>query len=211
MSGLSYRQGEVVRFQYCWPVDWWWMLVLAGYAWGTFPSAQLVGRYTGHDPTREGSNNPGTSNVYRVAGRWPAAWVMGSDIGKGVIAAGLGLIFGDLLLGAACGAAAVLGHIVPLGRYRQGGKGVATLGGVMLALSPVVGVILIGVWAAALVVAKRAGAASLAAVAAAPAAVAIQGWAAPEVAVVIGCAVVVIARHHENIRRMWRREEQALW
>lgn len=198
-------------FHYDGRVDWAWWLVLAGYAWGTFPGALLVGRYTGHDPTREGSKNPGASNVYRVAGRWPAAWVLLSDVGKGFIAAGLGLIFGDQLIGVACGAAAVVGHIVPLGRYRQGGKGVATFGGMLLALTPVVGVILIGVWAVALAVTKRAGAASLAAVAAAPASVAIQGWPVPEVGVVIGVAVVVIARHHENIRRMWRREEAALW
>ena len=198
-------------FQYYWRVDWEWVLVLVGYAGGMFPSALLVGRYTGHDPTREGSNNPGASNVYRVAGRWPAAWVLGSDVGKGVIAAGLGLIAGDQLLGAACGAAAVVGHIVPLGRYRQGGKGVATFGGMLLVLTPVVGVILIGVWAVALAAAKRAGAASLAATAAAPTAVAVQGWPAPSVGVVIGVAVVVVARHHENIRRMWRREEPAIW
>jgi len=105
----------------------------------------------------------------------------------------------------------VVGHIVPLGRYREGGKGVATFGGMLLALTPVVGVILIVVWAVALGATKRAGAASLVATAAAPTSVAIQGWPAPEVAVVIGVAVVVIARHHENIRRMWRREEAALW
>ncbi len=187
------------------------MLILAGYALGTFPGALLVGRYTGHDPTREGSNNPGASNVYRVAGRWPAAWVLLSDVGKGVIAAGLGLLVADQLVGAACGAAAVVGHILPLGRYRQGGKGVATFGGMLLVLTPVVGVILIGVWGVALAVSKRAGAASLVATAAAPAAVALQGWPAPEVGVAIGVAVVVIARHHENIRRMWRREEPAIW
>ena len=149
--------------------------------------------------------------MYRVAGRWPAAWVLLSDVGKGVIAAGLGLMFGDQLVGVACGAAAVVGHIVPLGRYREGGKGVATFGGMLLALTPVVGVILIGVWALSLALTKRAGAASLAATAAAPAAVAIQGWPAVEVLVVAGVAVVVIARHHENIRRMWRRQEPALW
>lgn len=149
--------------------------------------------------------------MYRVAGRWPAAWVLLSDVGKGAIAAGLGLGFGDQLIGAVCGAAAVVGHIVPLGRYRQGGKGVATFGGMLLALTPVVGVILIGVWAVALAVTRRAGAASLVATGAAPALVAIQGWPAPEVLVAIGVAVVVIARHHENIRRMWQRQEPALW
>ncbi len=192
-------------------MDWAWWLVLAGYGCGTFPGALLVGRYTGHDPTREGSNNPGASNVYRVAGRWPAAWVLLSDVGKGVIAAGLGLGFGDRLIGAACGAAAVVGHIAPLGRYRQGGKGVATFGGMLLVLAPVVGVILLGVWGLTLAATKRAGAASLAATAAAPAAVAIVGWPAPEVGVAIGVTVMVVARHHENIRRMWRRQEPALW
>ncbi|WP_419918831.1 glycerol-3-phosphate acyltransferase [Candidatus Poriferisocius sp.] len=192
-------------------MDWEWLLVLGGYALGTFPSALLVGRYTGHDPTREGSNNPGASNTYRVAGRWPAAWVLVSDVGKGVVAAGLGLTLGGRLLAVACGVAAVVGHIVPLGRYRQGGKGVATFGGMLLMLTPLVGVILIGVWATVLVVTRRASGASLGAVLAAPAAVAIQGWSAPEVGVVIGCAVVVVVRHYENIRRIWRREEPAIW
>ena len=105
----------------------------------------------------------------------------------------------------------MVGHIVPLGRYRSGGKGVATFGGMLLALTPVLGVILIGVWAVALAATRRAGAASLVAVAAAPAGVAIQGWPAPEVLVVLGVAVVVLTRHHENIRRMWQREEPALW
>ncbi len=199
-----------MSFEYDGPVDWWWLLVLAGYVLGTFPSALLVGRYTGHDPTREGSNNPGASNVYRVAGRWPAVWVLVSDVGKGALAAGLGLGFGDQLLGAACGAAAIVGHIVPLGRYRQGGKGVATWGGMLLALTPVVGIILFGLWAVTLAVTKTAGAASLAATVAAPVAVAVQGWAAPETGVMIGCAVVVMARHYENIRRMWRKEEPTI-
>lgn len=188
-------------------VGWWWLLVLAGYGMGTFPTALLVGRFTGHDPTREGSNNPGASNVYRVAGRWPGAWVLAGDVGKGLIAGWLGLGFGDQLLGVACGGAAVVGHILPMGRYRGGGKGVATMGGMLLVLTPAVGVILIGIWVVALAATKMAGAASLAAVVAAPIAVAVQGWPAVETAVVIGCAVVVIARHHENIRRMWRNEE----
>ncbi|MCY4192985.1 MAG: glycerol-3-phosphate acyltransferase, partial [bacterium] len=99
----------------------------------------------------------------------------------------------------------------PGGRPRPGRPGGASAGGMLLVLAPVVGVILMGVWGLALVATKRAGAASLAAVAAAPVAVAIQGWPPPEVAVVIGVAVMVVTRHHENIRRMWRRREPALW
>ncbi|MCY3966962.1 MAG: glycerol-3-phosphate acyltransferase [bacterium] len=191
-------------------MDWEWLLIVAGYALGSFPSAVLVGGYTGQDPSKKGSQNPGASNTYRVAGRWPAAWVLAGDVGKGVIAAGLGLAAGGYLLGAAVGAAAVLGHILPIARWRSGGKGVATCGGILLVLTPVVAAILLGIWGGTLALTKRAAAASLAATAAVPPAVAVQGWPASQVGIMIGLTVVVIARHHENIRRMWLRDEPAI-
>ncbi len=191
-------------------MDWEWLWVVAGYALGSFPSAVLVGGYTGRDPSKQGSQNPGASNTYRVAGRWPAAWVLAGDVGKGALAAGLGLAIGGQLLGVACGACAVLGHIFPLGRIRSGGKGVATYGGLLLVLTPVVALVLLGIWGITLAITKRAAAASLVATVAVPAAVAVQGWPAAELGITIGLSVVVLARHHKNIRRMWKRDEPAI-
>ena len=102
---------------------------MAGYLLGTFPTAALVGRLTGHDPTAEGSGNPGATNVYGTSGRGAGAADPLIDLAKGVIAAGIGLAVGDHTLGVLTGAAAVLGHVVPLTRPTLGGKGVATAAG----------------------------------------------------------------------------------
>ena len=47
----------------------WIVVTIGAYGVGTFPTAQIVGRRLGRDPTREGSGNPGATNVYRTAGR----------------------------------------------------------------------------------------------------------------------------------------------
>src|SRR5689334_17894800 len=102
------------------------VLVPLAYLAGMFPTARLVGGRTGHDPTHEGSGNPGASNVYRLAGRRAGAMVFLGDFAKGALAAGVGLAVGGRALGLACGAAAVAGHIAPVTRRFRGGKGVAT-------------------------------------------------------------------------------------
>src|SRR2546429_5037032 len=68
-------------------------IVLIPFAWalGTFPTAVLVARAHGHDVTREGSGNPGASNVARLVGWRAGALVLVIDFAKGAIAAGGGL------------------------------------------------------------------------------------------------------------------------
>src|SRR3954449_13578298 len=100
-------------------------IVLIPFAWalGTFPTAVLVARAHGHDVTREGSGNPGASNVARLVGWRAGALVLVIDFAKGAIAAGIGMATYGRVGAFAMGAAAVLGHTFPL--YRKGGKGVA--------------------------------------------------------------------------------------
>src|SRR5690606_21125041 len=87
-----------------------WILVVPAYLLGTFPTAILVGRRRGRDVTTEGSGNPGASNTLRTMGRRAAAAVLLGDLGKGAVAAGVGLLAGRGI-GVACGLAAVLGHV----------------------------------------------------------------------------------------------------
>src|SRR2546426_12089246 len=70
--------------------------LLAPVAWllGTFPSAQLVGRAHGRDILREGSGNPGASNVERLLGWRAGALVLLLDFAKGALAAGAGPAIG---------------------------------------------------------------------------------------------------------------------
>jgi glycerol-3-phosphate acyltransferase PlsY len=183
------------------------LALLAAYALGTFPTAQLVGRRRGLDPTVEGSGNPGASNVYRTAGRRAGVVVLVGDLVKGLAATGAGLLAGGRLLGLALGAAAVVGHVFPVTRRFRGGKGVATAAGMAAVAFPLTSVILVAVWLAVAKLTRTASMASLVIAVALPAAVALQGRPATETAVVAGVALLVVVRHAANLRRLLDRSE----
>ncbi len=77
-------------------------LVVGAYMLGMLPSAHYVAGRKGLDPTREGSGNPGATNVFRVAGRRAGIIVFALDIGKGAVATGVGLAVGGRPLAAVC-------------------------------------------------------------------------------------------------------------
>ena len=117
--------------------------VVAAYLIGTFPTAQLVvarpaGRQT--TPPREGSGNPGASNVYRIAGKRAGVAVGVIDALKGAVPVGdrAGRWPGRPEAHAVW-VAAVAGHVWPVTRRFRGGKGVATAGGGGLVISPLIG------------------------------------------------------------------------
>jgi glycerol-3-phosphate acyltransferase PlsY len=191
-------------------VDPWWLLVVPAYLLGTFPTAILVGRWRGHDPTTEGSGNPGASNAFRTMGRRAGALVLLGDLAKGAVAGGAGLATGNRAVAVACGLAAVLGHVAPVTRGLRGGKGVATAGGMALVLLPVPALALAALW---LVVAKLTDAAavgSLVIAAGLPVAAALVGRPAGEVVAFAVCGLLVVARHRGNIDRLRRGEERSL-
>ncbi|MGQ0831371.1 MAG: glycerol-3-phosphate acyltransferase [Microthrixaceae bacterium] len=187
-----------------------WALVLPSYLLGTFPTAILVGRRTGQDPTREGSGNPGASNAYRTMGARAGALVLLGDLCKGAATAGIGLAAGSRAVAVGCGLAAVAGHVLPVTRRLRGGKGVATAAGMTLVLLPIPAVVLAALWAA---VAKATGTASVASITVAvglPLAALASGRPVGEVVAFAACATFVVARHRENIARLRRGEERPL-
>ncbi len=188
-----------------------WLLVVPAYLFGTFPTAILVGRREGRDPTLEGSGNPGASNTFRTMGRRAGALVLGGDVAKGALAAAAGLATGHRGVGVACGLAAVLGHVAPATRRFRGGKGVATSAGMVAVLLPLVAVVLAIVWAAAVRVAGGAASAGALAVAAGlPLGALVVGRPAAEVAAFGACSLLVVARHRGNLDRLRRGEERSL-
>ena len=177
-------------------------VVAASYLLGTFPTAVLVGRRRGFDPTAVGSGNPGASNVTRIGGRRAGAVVLLGDLGKGALAAGLGYVVDGRTLAWVAGAAAVAGHLWPVTRRFRGGKGVATAAGVVAVCAPVVFLGLAVVFAALVGLTKHAAVGSLAIAALTPVLVFAVGQRAREVAVAAAIGAVVIVRHRTNIRRL---------
>jgi glycerol-3-phosphate acyltransferase PlsY len=178
------------------------LLLIPAYLLGTFPSAVLVARAGGHDVTAEGSKNPGASNVARLMGWKAGLLVLVADFGKGAIASGVGLAVAGRGGAFALGIAAVLGHMFPVTRRFKGGKGVATAGGMLVVLYPVIVVILGVVWFLVARVLKLASVGSLLCAVLFPVLVGVAGYGVEEVVAISALAVVVIARHAANVRRL---------
>lgn len=183
--------------------------MVVSYLVGTFPSAQMAGRWRGVDPTRSGSGNPGTTNVLRTAGRRAAILTLLGDLVKGAAPAAVGWAVGGHRLGVFCGVAAVVGHVAPVTRRFQGGKGVATGMGMMSVVFPVPALVAITAFGVVFARSKIASAASLAGVSVAFVAVIVGGVSAPELVALAVCDALIVVRHAENIQRLLRGEEKA--
>ena len=116
------------------------------YLLGSIPTALWVGRWFFDLPDirEHGSGNAGATNTFRVLGKKAGSFVMAIDVLKGFAAAMLPVWLGADAIPAGqllywqltCGALAVLGHIYPVFAQFRGGKGVATILGMMLGIAP---------------------------------------------------------------------------
>ena len=124
-------------------------LIICAYMIGSIPTALIISRkFFGIDIREYGSGNMGATNTFRVLGSKYGTIVMGCDILKGMAAVALynllpfylhqgsGLERTNFMIG--LGLSAVLGHVFPLWADFKGGKGVATLFGMILAIQPVI-------------------------------------------------------------------------
>ena len=111
-------------------------LALLAYLWGSIPTAVLVCHaFDIPDPRKQGSGNPGTTNVLRIGTRKAAAYTLLGDAGKGFLAVlpCLLLELGELEKSLCC-LAAISGHLFPALSSFKGGKGVATTFGACIGL-----------------------------------------------------------------------------
>lgn len=187
-------------------------LVLFGYLLGTIPSAVWVARSRGVNIYEVGSGNPGASNVYRAVGKGAAVAVFVLDAAKGAAPAAAGLLMpgGSITFGLIGGAAAVIGHTWPVFRRFKGGRGVATGAGALLVCYPVMTLILAVVFAVVVAITRKPSVGSLVAIVGVlvGGVVVWQGWG--ELLLLIGLVALVLARHTENIKRIFAGEEHGL-
>ncbi len=188
-------------------------LIFVAYLFGSISSAILVCRLMGlPDPRTEGSGNPGATNVLRVGGKKAAAITLLGDMLKGLlpVLAGQWLGVDPLVLGLT-GAAAFLGHLYPLFFGFRGGKGVATMLGVLFGFHWAVGAATAGTW---LLVAKGFRISSLAALIATALAPLyiwlILGPVWPLITITAAMTVLLFWRHRSNIQRLLSGEESLI-
>lgn len=187
-------------------------LVIIGYMVGSISSAIVVCRLLKlGDPRQDGSGNPGATNVLRLAGKGPAIATLIGDWLKGTLPVVLAwLVTSDPVIIAATGLTAFFGHLYPVYFRFQGGKGVATGLGVILAWSPVALLAAATTW---IVVAAAFRYSSLAAIAAFAMAPAYILWFTEEPVLTAATAIITVAavwRHRDNIVRLATGEESQI-
>ena len=180
------------------------LFALAGYLAGSLPFGYwLVWLFKGVDIRTVGSGNIGASNVWRTYGRGLGLTVVVLDVLKGFVPALLATIYAGTLAGVLAGVAAMAGHWRPLFLgFRRGGKMVATFGGSLLGVAPVVGAIGAGVWIALFLAFRYASLASILAALALPVVAVALGESWPVVAYTAGAGAGIIFVHRANIVRL---------
>ncbi|MGD0273138.1 MAG: glycerol-3-phosphate 1-O-acyltransferase PlsY [Gaiellaceae bacterium] len=191
------------------------LLVVAGYLAGSMPFGYWIVRLLrGEDIRLHGSGNIGGTNVWRSFGARFAVPVILLDILKGLIPALIASLTRGALVAVLTGAAAMLGHWRPLFlRFRRGGKMVATCGGAVIGIAPLVAAVGVVVWAVVFVTGRYASLASiLAAVSLAPAAI-LLGQPLLVIIFMGAAALAIIWLHRANIGRLARGQEHRfqLW
>jgi glycerol-3-phosphate acyltransferase PlsY len=197
------------------------LALLASYALGSIPAAYIAGQSRGIDLRKHGSGNLGATNVFRVLGAKIGSVVFAFDMAKGAVPV---LFFarwvdpaitaiwpGDrhVLTGILCGVAAIAGHVRPMWlKFGKGGKGVATAGGVFLALAPLQTLLAIAAFAVTVLASGYVSLASLVTAVLLPTLLLIRdGASSPMFVVCAGIAAFVFWSHRANIERLRRGEE----
>ncbi|HMR91486.1 MAG TPA: glycerol-3-phosphate 1-O-acyltransferase PlsY [Chitinophagaceae bacterium] len=194
------------------------LLIVLAYLIGSIPSSVWVGRYFFNIDIREyGSGNAGATNTFRVLGPKWGTIVMIADMLKGMIAVKLALLLpeytdnsiGLLNLQIGLGLAAVVGHIFPIWADFRGGKGVATLFGLVVGISPWTALACSGVFLLVLYLTRFVSLSSILASIAFPVFILVVFNVENHIYRVfaIAVALMVILTHQKNIGRLLRGSE----
>jgi glycerol-3-phosphate acyltransferase PlsY len=183
------------------------LLALAlGYLFGSIPFGLLLARLAGKGDIRKiGSGNIGATNVLRTGSRGLAAMTLVLDCLKATAAILIAKrLFGDESAGVAA-TGAMVGHLYPVWLKFRGGKGVATLLGVLIPLLPIAAAVYAAVWLLLLLTIRISSVAGMAAAISAPVtAFVLHSY---YFTMLLGFAVLVLWKHRENIARLMKGTE----
>lgn len=188
------------------------LAILAAYLLGSVPFAMISSKLFGlADPRTYGSGNPGATNVLRSGNKKAALFTLIGDALKGWLAVFAAQQAGLSDLGIGLVALAVFfGHLFPIFLKFKGGKGVATAAGVLLALDPLLGLMVLGTWLLVAYVSRYSSLAAIVAAGAAPLYFALMHGADGHFAVVLVLALALVAKHWQNLQRLMAGQESKI-
>jgi glycerol-3-phosphate acyltransferase PlsY len=183
---------------------------LLSYLAGSIPFGLILTRLAGHGDVRAiGSGNIGATNVLRTGNKKLAAATLICDALKGYAPVAIASAYGPAMAAVAM-IAAPLGHIFPVWLGFKGGKGVATMCGALLAYAWPVAASALAVWFVVVLLCRYSSLAAIMAAASAPLFAFLFGEPGEMTLIVLVMAVIVIARHAGNIRRLVSGEESKI-
>ena len=179
------------------------LLALAlGYLFGSIPFGLILARLGGKGDVRKiGSGNIGATNVLRTGSKPLAALTLALDCLKATAAILLSQRLFGPDAGSAAAAGALVGHLYPIWLGFRGGKGVATLLGILIPLMPVAAIVYAAIWVILLLTIRISSVAGMAAAISAPVMALILGNRIL-IPLLLGFAVLVVWKHRENIVRL---------
>ncbi|WP_214843092.1 glycerol-3-phosphate 1-O-acyltransferase PlsY [Exiguobacterium sp. s150] len=181
-------------------------IVLISYVLGSIPFALIIGKLGYRVDVREhGSGNLGTTNTFRVLGKRAGTLVLLGDMGKGLVAALLPLLFGSDMSLLLAGIPAIIGHSYPVFAKFKGGKSVATSAGVLLAAFPWFFLVVVTTFVVTLLVSKMVSLSSMAASVVGLVTVIAYGIIARDLLpliVIVPLALFIIIKHRSNWQRI---------
>ncbi|WP_412093969.1 glycerol-3-phosphate 1-O-acyltransferase PlsY [Exiguobacterium aestuarii] len=182
------------------------IIIILSYLLGAIPFALIIGKLGYRVDVREhGSGNLGTTNTFRVLGKKAGILVLLGDMGKGLVAALLPLLFGSEMSLLLAGIPAVIGHSYPIFAKFKGGKSVATSGGVLLAAFPWFFFVVVGTFIVTLLISRMVSLSSMAAavvglVTATTYSILTKDWL--PLIVIVPLALFIIIKHRTNWQRI---------
>lgn len=181
-------------------------IVLISYLLGAVPFALIIGKLGYRVDVREhGSGNLGTTNTFRVLGKRAGTLVLLGDMGKGLLAALLPLLFGSDMSLLLAGIPAIIGHSYPIFAKFKGGKSVATSAGVLLAAFPWFFLVVVATFLLTLMISKMVSLSSMAASAVGLVTVTVYGLMTRDwlpLVVIVPLALFIIIKHRTNWQRI---------
>jgi glycerol-3-phosphate acyltransferase PlsY len=187
------------------------IMIIIGYLAGSINSAIIICKILNlPSPRTIGSGNPGATNVMRLGGKKPAIATLFGDALKGFMPVLIAYLLNlDPVIVALVALAATLGHIFPIFFGFKGGKGVATLIGVMFGFYWIIGLFFLGIWLLVAFITKYSSLSSILATLIIPVVIYFFFGTYPTIVFVV-LALIVIVRHHENIQRLVKGAESKI-